>query len=55
VQGVPTLSLSRTFWFIDEKHQPMLLTVNFTTFQKCAIRYEKIAQSIFDSIKQNNP
>lgn len=53
VQGVPTLSLSRTFWFIGDEHQPMLLTINFTTFQKCAIRYEEIAQHIFDSIKQN--
>jgi len=53
VQGVPTLSLSRTFWFIGDEHQPMLLTLNFTTFQKCAIRYEEIAQHIFDSIKQN--
>ena len=53
VQGVPTLSLSRTFWFIGDEHQPMLLTINFTTFQKCAIRYEEIAQHIFDSIKQS--
>ncbi|MCX6737778.1 MAG: hypothetical protein NTX26_03565 [Candidatus Parcubacteria bacterium] len=51
-QGVPTLSISRVYWFIGDEHQPMLLTVNFTTFQKCAIRYEEIAQHIFDSIKQ---
>lgn len=53
VQGVPTLSISRVFWFVDRDQQPMLLTVNFTTFQKCALRYEAIAQHILDSIKQN--
>lgn len=53
VQGVPTLSISRVYWFIGDNHQPMLLTINFTTFQKCALRYEEIAQHILDSIKQS--
>jgi len=53
VQGVPTLSVSRVFWFVDSDQQPMLLTVNFTTFQKCALRYDDIARHILDSIKQS--
>lgn len=54
LQGVPTLSVSRVYWFVDENRQPMLITINFTTFQKCALRYEEIAQHILDSIKQSN-
>jgi hypothetical protein len=53
LQGVPTLSVSRVYWFVDENRQPMLITINFTTFQKCALRYEEIAQHILDSIKQS--
>jgi len=53
VQGVPTLSVSRVFWFTDSNQQPMLLTVNFTTFQKCSLRYDEIARHILDSIKQS--
>jgi hypothetical protein len=53
LQGVPTLSVSRVYWFVDENRQPMLITINFTTFQRCALRYEEIALHILDSIKQS--